>query len=47
VAGSNTGQYIKSNQKERKEESDYRYTWPDTIQIKWSVWHSNGMDLVA
>ena len=47
VAGSNTGQYIKSNQKERKEESDYRYTWPDTIQRKWSVWHSNGMDLVA
>ena len=27
--------------------SHYRYPWPDAIQIKGSVCHSNGMDLVA
>jgi len=27
--------------------SDYRYAWPDTIQMKRSVCHSNGVDLVA
>jgi len=27
--------------------SDYRYAWPDAIQIKGSVCHSNGVDLVA
>jgi len=26
---------------------DYGYTWPDAIQIKGSVYHSNGMDLIA
>jgi len=27
--------------------SDYGYAWPDTIQIKGSVCHSNNVDLVA
>jgi len=27
--------------------NDYGYTWPDAIKIKWSVCHSNGVDLVA
>jgi len=27
--------------------SDYGYTWPDVIQIKESVCHSDGMHLVA
>jgi len=30
-----------------KKGSDYGYTWPDEIQIKESVCHSNGVDLIA
>jgi len=31
----------------KRKGSDYRYAWPDTIQIKGSVYHSNSVDLIA
>jgi len=30
-----------------QEGSDYGYAWPDVIQMKGSVCHSNDVDLVA
>jgi len=40
LAAATTTRYLKKG-------SDYRYTWPGAIQIKGSVCHSNGMDLLA